>query len=37
MAEFRYYLNRQGARGPQGPQGEKGFSPDISVEKDTLS
>ena len=37
MAEFRYYLNRQGARGSQGPQGEKGFSPDISVEKDTLS
>ena len=37
MAEFRYYLNRQGVRGPQGPQGEKGFSPDISVEKDTLS
>ena len=37
MPEFRYYLNRQGARGPQGPQGEKGFSPDISVEKDTLS
>ena len=37
MAEFKYYLNRQGARGPQGPQGEKGFSPDISVEKDTLS
>ena len=37
MAEFRYFLNRQGVRGPQGPQGEKGFSPDISVEKDTLS
>lgn len=37
MAEFKYFLNRQGARGPQGPQGEKGFSPDISVEKDTLS
>ena len=37
MAEFKFYLNRQGVRGPQGPQGEKGFSPDISVEKDTLS
>ncbi len=37
MAEFKYYLARQGVRGPQGPQGEKGFSPDISVEKDTLS
>lgn len=37
MAEFKYFLNRQGVRGPQGPQGEKGFSPDISVEKDTLS
>ena len=29
MAEFKYYLNRQGARRPQGPQDEKGFSPDI--------
>lgn len=37
MAEFKYFLNRQGVRGPQGPQGEKGFSPDISVEKDALS
>ena len=37
MTEFKYFLNRQGVRGPQGPQGEKGFSPDISVEKDTLS
>ena len=37
MVEFKYFLNRQGVRGPQGPQGEKGFSPDISVEKDTLS
>lgn len=37
MAEFKYFLNRQGVRGPQGPQGEKGFSPDISVEKNTLS
>lgn len=37
MAEFKYFLNRQGVRGPQGLQGEKGFSPDISVEKDTLS
>lgn len=37
MTDFRYFLGRQGVRGPQGPQGEKGFSPDISVEKDTLS
>lgn len=37
MAEFKYYLNRQGVRGPQGEKGEKGFSPDISVEKDTPS
>lgn len=37
MAEFKFYLNRQGVRGPQGEKGEKGFSPDISVEKDTLS
>lgn len=37
MSEFKFFLNRQGARGPQGPQGENGFSPDISVEKDNLS
>lgn len=37
MADFKFFLGRQGVRGPQGPQGEKGFSPDISVEKDTLS
>lgn len=37
MADFNFHLNRQGVRGPQGPQGEQGFSPDITVETDTLS
>ena len=36
-AQFNFYLNRQGVTGKQGPKGEKGFSPVISVEKDTLS
>ena len=36
-AQFNFYLNRQGVTGKQGAKGEKGFSPVISVEKDTLS
>jgi hypothetical protein len=36
-AHFNFYLNRQGVTGKQGAKGEKGFSPVISVEKDTLS
>ena len=37
MAQFDYYLNRQGTRGPQGIQGEQGFSPIITVATNTLS
>lgn len=36
-AKFNFYLNRQGVTGRQGEKGDKGFSPVISVEKDTLS
>ena len=36
-AQFNFYLNRQGVTGKQGAKGEKGFSPVISVERDTLS
>ena len=34
---FNWYLNRQGPRGPQGVKGDTGFSPNISVETDTLN
>lgn len=37
MAQFDFYLNRQGVRGPQGVQGEQGFSPIITVATNTLS
>lgn len=37
MAQFDFYLNRQGVRGPQGIQGEQGFSPIITVATNTLS
>lgn len=37
MAEFNWYLNRQGPRGKQGVQGEQGFSPVITVETDSLN
>lgn len=37
MADFNFYLNRQGARGRQGEKGEQGFSPIITVNSDTLS
>lgn len=37
MADFNYYLNRQGSRGKQGIQGEQGFSPVITVATSTLS
>lgn len=36
-AQFNFYLNRQGVTGRQGEKGDKGFSPVISVETDTLS
>lgn len=35
MADFNWYLSRQGARGMQGIQGEQGFSPVITVAEDT--
>lgn len=35
MAEFRYYLNRQGVRGAKGDKGEKGFSPVITEKENT--
>lgn len=37
MADFNFYLNRQGSRGRQGEKGEQGFSPIITVSSDTLS
>lgn len=33
-ANFNFFLNRQGPRGPQGIQGPQGFSPIVSVEED---
>lgn len=35
--DFNFYINRQGARGRQGIQGEQGFSPVITVNKNTAS
>ena len=37
MADFNFFLNRQGARGQKGEQGEQGFSPIITVGTNTLS
>lgn len=37
MADFNFYLNRQGVRGQQGEQGPQGFSPIITVATNTLS
>lgn len=37
MADFLFYLNKQGARGQKGEQGEQGFSPIITVGTNTLS
>ena len=36
-SNFNFYINRQGARGRQGIQGEQGFSPVITVNKNTAS
>lgn len=35
MADFRWYLNRQGVRGAKGDKGEKGFSPVITEQENT--
>ena len=37
MVDFRYYLNRQGPRGQQGVKGEQGYSPQVTVGKNTTS
>lgn len=36
MADFRWFLNRQGIQGRKGEKGDTGFSPTISVGTDTL-
>ena len=33
-ANFNFFINRQGPRGPQGIQGSDGFSPNVQVEED---
>lgn len=33
-ANFNFFINRQGPRGPQGVQGPEGFSPKVEVEED---
>lgn len=33
-ANFNFFINRQGPRGPQGIQGPGGFSPNVQVEED---
>lgn len=35
MVDFRYFVNRQGPRGEQGVKGEQGYSPQITVGKNT--
>ena len=35
MADFKWYLNRQGVRGAKGDKGEKGFSPIITEKENT--
>lgn len=37
LVDFRYYLNRQGPRGQQGVKGEQGYSPQVTVGKNTAS
>lgn len=37
MADFNFYVNRQGIRGRKGEQGEQGFSPIISVKTQTAN
>lgn len=37
MADFNFYINRQGIRGRKGEKGERGFTPSISVNTDTLN
>lgn len=37
MADFRFYLNRQGPKGEQGVKGDKGFSPQVNIGKNTAN
>ena len=37
MADFQFYLNRQGVRGAKGVKGDKGDSPIVSVNKHTTN
>ena len=37
MVDFRYYLNRQGPRGQQGVKGDQGYSPQVTVGRNTAS
>ena len=37
MADFNFYVNRQGIRGRKGERGEQGFSPIISVKTQTAN
>lgn len=37
MVDFKYFINRQGPRGQQGVKGEQGYSPQITVGKNTAS
>lgn len=35
MADFNFFLNRQGARGRRGEKGDQGYSPSITIKQDT--
>ncbi len=35
MADFNWYLNRQGVKGKKGDKGDQGFSPSITIKTDT--
>lgn len=37
MADFNFYLNRQGVKGNKGEKGETGFSPIVEVAEDTAA
>lgn len=37
MADFKFFLNRQGVRGNKGEQGEQGYSPRITVKTETAA
>lgn len=37
MADFNFYINRQGIQGRKGDKGERGYTPSISINTDTLN